>query len=115
MSPHWKKFEQGQLPHIKKNDFWVYAREYMSGIGYQGGPTNSLILNFKKSPSKKKTAEWQHRENAVKQFRKDIEILLGSTSQAVLTSVPSSKKKNHPEYNNRFEDLFKEILTLHPQ
>ena len=93
----------------------MYAREYVSGIGYEAGPTNSLILNFKKSPSKKKTQEWQYRENAVRQFKEDIEIWLGSINQAVLTSIPSSKKKDHPEYDNRFEDLFKEILKSHPR
>ena len=115
MTPQWKKLEQGQLPHIKKNDFWVYAREYVSGPGYEAGPTNSLILNFKKKPSKKNTPQWPYRENAVKEFKEDIEILLGSINQAFLTSIPSSKKKNHSEYDNRFEDLFKEILKSHPQ
>ena len=116
----WKKIEQGQLPHIKKHDFWVYAREYVSNTGYQGGPTNSLILNFKKSPSKNNTSEWQHREDAVKQFKEDIEVCLFFSalvpiSQVALTSVPSSKKKDHPEYDDRFEDLFKEFLKSHPQ
>ena len=103
--------------HIKDDDVCIYAREYVTGgYGYKGGPTNQLIINFKKAPPLKiNTSKWKYRENAVKQFKEDIEILLESTSQAVITSIPSSKKKNHPEYNNRFEDLFKEILKSHSQ
>lgn len=114
MNQQWNKIERQQLPHIKKNDFWVYAREYLSGTGYQGGPTNSLVLDFKKSPSKKQTIEHEYRKKAIYEFKKEIEMLLNPKIPAVLTSVPSSKKKDHPEYDNRFEDLFKEILKSHP-
>ena len=116
MKPQWKKCDQRRLPYINEEDFWVYAREYARGKGYQGGPTNSLILNFKKPPSAKKdTVEWQYREDAVKKFTEDIEILLGSITRVVLTAIPSSKKKDDSKYNNRFEDLFTEILKAHPQ
>lgn len=118
MSQRWNRLTSEQAPayaYMKKNDFWVYAREYVSDIGYKGGPTNSLILNFKKPPSKKRKAEWKYREKAVQQFKKDIDILMGFKTQAVLTSVPSSKKKDHPEYDNRFEDLFAEVKKSHPQ
>ncbi len=107
----WNKFKEQHLPHIKPDDIWVYAREYKSSTGYEGGPTNSLILNFKKSPSKRCTPEWSYREKAIKQFKEDVELLLKTNPKGwVLTAVPSSKTKSHPEYNNRFEDLFRELL-----
>ena len=116
MNLKWKKCEQGQVFHLKENDFLVYAREFVSGKGYQGGLTNSLILNFKKPPYKKENPpEWKHREKAVKQFAKEIELLLRSIKRAVLTAIPSSNKKDHPKYDNRFEDLFIEILKSHPE
>ncbi len=115
MNPGWNRFEKEHLLYIKPDDVWIYAKEYKSGTGYEGGPVNSLVLNLKKSPSKKNTPEWPHRENAVRQFKEDVTPLLKINPKGgVLTAVPSSKTKNHPEYNNRFEDLFREILKSLP-
>ena len=112
----WNRFEEQHLPHIKPDDIWVYAREYQSGTGYEGGPTNSLVLNLKKSPSKRGRREWSYREKAIKQFKEDVEPLLKTNPYSgVLTAVPSSKTKDHPEYNNRFEDLFRELLQSLPR
>lgn len=110
----WHKLNKEQLRCMEEHDCWVYAREYISGVGYRE-PMNSRILNFKKSLLKKRTKEWKYREKAIKQFKKDIESLLGSYPKIVLTAVPSSKRKDDPEYTNRFEDLFREILKSHPE
>ncbi len=116
MSQKWYRFENQDLSHIKDNDVWLYAREYKADTGYKGGPVNSLVLNFKKSPSSKKNKlEWSYRKKAVRQFKEDVEPLLKTNPKGgILTAVPSSKTKDHPEYNSRFEDLFKEILKSLP-
>ena len=88
----WNRFEKQHLSHLKPDDIWVYARKYKSGTGYKGGQTNSLVLNFKKSPSKRGTHEWSYREKAIKQFKEDVEPLLKTNPYSgVLTAVPSSK------------------------
>ena len=109
----WHKLNQAQLNCMEEHDCWVHAGEYVSGAGYHE-PMNSRIINFKKSPLKMKPGERKHRERAIKQFKKDIESLLGSYPKIVLTAVPSSRRKDDPEYTNRFEDLFQEILNSHP-
>ena len=110
----WHKLNQDQLDYMEEHDCWVYAGEYIPGAGYHKG-MNSQILNFKKSPLKMKPRERKYRERAIKQFKKDIESLslLGSYPKIVLTAVPSSRRKDDPEYTNRFEDLFQEILKSH--
>lgn len=108
----WQKLNQDQLDYMEEHDCWVYAGEYISRAGYHKG-MNSQILNFKKSPLKMKPRERKYRERAIKQFKKDIESLLGSYPKIVLTAVPSSRRKDDPEYTNRFEDLFQEILKSH--
>ena len=100
--------------HIKNNDRCIYAREYKSHKGFQGGRTNQLILNFKKPVSKKRTPEWKHRIDAVTVFRKEVEQVFKPDSRATITAVPNSILKTDPEYDNRFEDLFEELLKTRP-
>lgn len=111
----WNKISEHNRPYyIKKDDFCIYAREYIRE-GYQAGQTNSLILNFKKHPSKKGTEEWQYRTKAIKAFKQDIEQLLDPNTKYIITGTPSSKAKNDPKYDRRFEDLFKELKKSRPK
>jgi len=57
---------------------------------------------------------WKWRENAIKRFAEEISFLFKPDSTVAITAIPSSKTKDDPEYNNRFEDLFKQLLTLRP-
>ena len=106
---------QSVRPYLKKNDYCVYAREYKTHTDYRAGETNSLIVNFKKSPSVKNTNQWKHRNNAIVRFRLELEYLFSPvTSDITVTAIPSSKRKDDPEYDNRFEDLFKECQNIYP-
>ena len=112
----WYKLEESYLYfhfHIKNDDKCVYAREYKSRSGFRHR-TNRLIWNFKKPPLTKGTPEWQYRTEAIKVFTKEIEKLFKPNSNATITAIPSSKPNTHPEYDNRFEDLFKELLKTRP-
>ncbi len=100
--------------HIKNEDKCVYAREYKSRLGWKI-KTNSLVLNFKKSPLTKDTPEWQYRKKSIQIFSKEIEKLFKPNSNATITAIPSSKPKIHSEYDNRFEDLFKVLLKTRPR
>jgi len=116
MKPKWQRLEKPHLyTYIKEDDVCIYARDYTGGRkGYEAGETNSLILNFKKPPSKKNTDEWKWRENAINRFAIEISHLFKPDFKWTITAVPSSKTKDDPEYNNRFEDLFKQLLKLRP-
>ena len=113
-------------PHLKAEDRCFYAREYQAGKNWKAGETNQLISNFKKPRSLKTiesqgqtvqvvSPEWSYREKAVQQFQKEwfcfFEDYIQQTSdrEIAITSIPSSKAKTHPEYDNRFEDLFEAI------
>ena len=74
--------------------------------------TNQLIINFKKAPPfKTNTPKWKHLENAIKTFVMETEQLLGLKT---IIATPSSKAKNDPKYDNRFEDFFKKLLKSRP-
>ena len=113
----WYKLEGSYLafyPHLKIEDKCAYAREYKTQIGYKGSKTNSLISNFKKSPRKRDTKEWQYRKQAVKRFAEEIAQLFKPNINATITAIPSSKPKIHSDYDRRFEDLFEELLKIRP-
>ena len=98
MKKLWEKIESPNLlPHIKDNDYCIYAREYISGKSYDYCETNNLILNFKKPPSKKKNPnEWRHRNKAIRRFKneiKQLKQLFIKPKLRIITAIPSSKKK----------------------
>ena len=113
----WYRLDESYLsfhPHIKIDDKCAYAREYKTQKGFKASKTNSFIFNLKKSPKKKETLEWHHRILAVKTFAKELSQLFKPSTTATITAVPSSKPKTHPEYDNRFEDVFTELLKVRP-
>ena len=100
--------------HIKSDDICIYSREYISE-GYIVSQTNSLILNFKKTLTKKKnSSEWRYRQKALEQFKIEIEQLFSENLNISITAIPSSKHKSDPKYDNRFEDLFNQLLQSRP-
>ena len=52
-------------PHLQPDNRCLFLREYLAGVGFQGGETNSLILNLKKSPDRRGQPEWRYREKAI--------------------------------------------------
>ena len=108
----WKIIEPPLPRHLKKSDICFHARDFISGEGYNYCETNDLISNFKKSGERKKNVdEWKHRNDAILRFKEEILHLFKEVNQKTVTAMamPSSKKEDHPGYNNRFEDLFKTL------
>jgi len=110
----WRKLDVAQtLPHyIAPDDLIYYAREYISGGQASASPCNQLILNFKKSPSRKGKPDWRYKAIATAQFAR--ELASGIKDGAALAAIPSSKCKSDPEYDCRFEDLFARLKQLMP-
>ena len=106
----WKKIDESHafLSHVGKDDYCFYAREYKISEGYQGGETNSLVLNFKKKPAQKNTASWDYRVKAVRKFASEIKTI-EFTKKHTIIAIPESCKKGDLGYTNRFEDLFAEL------
>lgn len=90
-------------------DLCYFAREYVSGGGYKASPTNQLISNFKKPVAKRGTREWYYKEQAITQFAQE----LGSVfpQHCVLGFIPCSKRKDDPEYDDRFELTLQQLKS----
>ena len=94
-------------------DKCFYARDYIPRTGYEGSHCNQLIHNFKKDASKKNTQEWPHKISAIKQFALELAppIVELPTGWGV-SYVPTSKHKDDPNYDSRYEMLHSELLRL---
>ncbi len=112
----WKKIDpitQSTIPHLMQTDYCIFARDYISNTGYTGGPTNDLILNFKKPPGAKGQS---YRNAAVRQFAMEASLLIDCDNYPpiALTAIPSSKAVTDPAYTKRFEDMMSELKKLRP-
>jgi hypothetical protein len=108
----WKRLDAAEHPprFIAPGDCCYFAREYISKGDVRDYPTNSLIHSFKKPPERREKPEWRYKEEAIRQFARELSDLLPDT--AVIAHVPTSKLPTNPLYDSRFEDTFA-ILRRH--
>ena len=94
---------------LTEDDRCFYMREYFSNKGYSGGRTNSLILNFKKEPSKRKKPEWKYKTDAIIRFAKDLRGIFNcdDLKNFVFVPIPPSKSKDHELYDDRLIRVLK--------
>lgn len=116
MSLRWKKLDASILPHYRHlvdTDQCIFAREYVPGNGYVGD-ANQLIVNFKKEKARQgNPLEWQYRDAAVRRFAQEVYTIFKPGLRYTVTSIPSSKSRTDPDYDNRFEDMFAHLTSLH--
>lgn len=88
---------------LEQDDDCYFLGEYTSGRGYEYGRTNSLILNFKKSPDKKSRPEWRYKEEAIEKIAEAFRKSLSSSwlRKVTLVPIPPSKNQGDPLYDDR--------------
>lgn len=116
MSNYWKKIdgiEKQTISNFLADDECYYAHDFIRSTGYQGGPANDNVINFKKAPN---TLGQNYRTAAIYKFALDASSLIDCESGRTytVTAIPSSKSKTDPLYDNRFEDFFIELAKLRP-
>ncbi|MEI8347697.1 MAG: hypothetical protein WCG27_09525 [Pseudomonadota bacterium] len=112
----WKKIDLltfPQLRFLKTDDKCYFARDYKAGAGFESGETNSLIMNFKKSPL---ADGKQYRDSAINKFAEEASILFdrNKTTEYFVSAIPSSRIKSDSLYDHRFEDFFNALRSLRP-
>ncbi len=94
-------------PALNENDYCIFLREYKANAGFEG-ETNSLILNIKKKPSERHSkGGWHHKGRCIKQVSKELSKFLNPAwlDEATLVPIPGSKAVDHPDYDNRMEQI----------
>ncbi|MBD66269.1 MAG: hypothetical protein CME62_13745 [Halobacteriovoraceae bacterium] len=113
----WKKLDPyiPNYPYLNSNDKLIFAREYQPRQSYTIGETNNLIFNFKKEVKYKQKGAWYYRNQSVSRFAKELNSLFENANnytEFCVTAIPSSKSKQDPDYDNRFEDMFSVLRNL---
>lgn len=102
---------EGKPYHLAAGDVCFFTREYVSSGGYAASETNQLVSNFKKDPSRRsKTKEWYWKEKAAEKFAYELSLVL--FEDAVIATIPTSKPRGHPAYDDRFEMMLTALRRL---
>lgn len=90
-------------PHLRPDDRCLFLREYLAGAGFQGGETNSLILNLKKSPDRRGRPEWRYKEQAIAQVAAELRAALDprALARALVVPIPPSRAPGDPLHDDR--------------
>lgn len=91
--------------YLRADDFCLYQGEYTARGGYGCSPMNDMILNIKKSVTRRGRPEYQYKERDIRRAGLAFREALNAEALATVTfvPVPPSKEVNHPEYDNRIE------------
>ncbi len=96
---------------LRAGDQCFFLYEYTSRQGLNGGSTNSLILNLKKKPSSFRQQGYHYKAKAIRQCSRDLAQALRPDwlDEATLVPVPGSKANDHPDYDDRIEQICRGI------
>jgi len=91
---------------IEAEDECLYLGEYTARKGYQFSETNHLIFNLKKPMDRRGQPGWPYKRRAIetagRQMREALDALNPQwLSTATLISMPPSKVKSDPMYDDR--------------
>lgn len=95
-------------------DECYFLRSYTRGLGYTGGETNNLIINFKKKMDRKGRAEWKYKGIAIRQLTHELAAALNPEylRSAVLVPTPPSKTKDHKLYDDRMTQVCEGVAKI---
>lgn len=97
--------------HLVESDECYFFLEYTSGRNYKFSKANQIITNLKKKPSKLGSREYDYKIKVISQASATFRSALNPEwlKDATLVPVPGSKARDHPEYDDRMEQVCKGI------
>lgn len=89
---------------LSQDDECYYFLDHTSG-GYQESQANQDIFNLKKPMSRNGKADWHYKGKAIRKFSNDLSSFINGAllelDTTVLTAIPTSKRHDNPEYDDR--------------
>jgi predicted amidophosphoribosyltransferase len=87
---------------LGENDVCLFYGEYTARAGF-ATPTNDLILNLKKEPSRRNRPEWKWKVWAINRCVEILKDALDASklSDFIAVPAPPSKRPGHPDYDDR--------------
>ena len=118
-STRFRKIDESNIEDhrcLEEDDICYYLFEYTRQQGFQYSSGNKLILNLKKSPTKKDFPEYKYKIEAMKECSEHIakRFSLDWLKKATLVPVPPSKVKGKLTYDDRILQICKNIPVDFP-
>jgi len=102
-SDHW---------YLTAEDRCYYFYEYTAHKGFAFSKVNSFIANLKKPPSQRQEGHYRYKGVAIQEAAGLLRGVLnkspGLLTTATLVPIPPSKPADHPDYDDRMEQVVKE-------
>ncbi len=96
---------RGDHYYLTEQDRCVFFGDWHAGKGYEGGPTNQLIVNFKHKPSKvrKRANLANYKDQAISTIAAGLRgaIRRPSVESYTWVPIPPSKIPEHEDYDER--------------
>lgn len=96
---------RGDHYYLTEEDRCVFFGEWFAGKGYEGGPTNQLVVNFKHKPSKAraKSGIQYYKDQAITTIAAGLRGAIAQSSVESYTwvPIPPSKISTHEDYDTR--------------
>lgn len=115
----WQNFEKVEdPPHFLTAEDQAkcfYTREYASGQKYSYSEANNLISNLKKGVALRGTNQWPHKRRAIQRFAAELYQWFKDINFPYhICSIPSSKRRDHEEYDSRLDDVLSLVAAELP-
>ena len=103
----------GDHSFLNSTDECFYLMEYTSHAGFNHSEANSIIINFKKSPTLKGTDQYFYKERDIKKVTRYFQNVFPNDNLMGITLVPMppSKSPNHEEYDDRILQIVQGVCT----
>lgn len=101
--------QKSQHYYIEETDQCYYFGEYTASAGFAYSDTNQLVLNFKKSPTKKDKPEWVYKTRAIEQVSRLLNNATNPQSDMIFVPVPPSKCIDDPLYDDRLVQVLSRL------
>jgi hypothetical protein len=110
---------RGDYAYLDESDSCYFLREYLGGMGYEGGETNQLIANFKIKPSVRteNPHRWRWKLQAIDEIANELGAALGKaflTGKYTLIPIPPSKSRDDPEFDDRMLQVLRVMCRNSP-
>lgn len=99
---------------IEPEDECYYIGDYYAGRGFSFSTINNLINNLRKPMDRRnRPDEWRHKQSATVTCGNMLREAINEEwlSEATLVPMPSSKKRDHAEYDDRIPKILTELAS----
>jgi predicted amidophosphoribosyltransferase len=101
-SDHW---------YLVPADRCYYFYEYTASKGYAHSQVNSFISNLKKPVAQRQEGHYRYKKSAIQEAARLLRTVLerspGLITSATIVPIPPSKPPDHPDYDDRMEQVVK--------